>query len=72
MIRATGLPVTAWRKSSYSGQGGGNCLEVADDFAHRAVPVRDSKVPHGPALLVPANAWHAFVTRVRDGGFDNA
>jgi hypothetical protein len=25
----TELPRTAWRKSSYSGNGGGNCVEVA-------------------------------------------
>ncbi|WP_461066964.1 DUF397 domain-containing protein [Streptomyces pseudoechinosporeus] len=25
------------------------------------VPVRDSKTPHGPALVFPANAWGNFV-----------
>ena len=37
-----------WRRSSYSNQAGGDCVEVADGF-HAAVPVRDSKVPGGPA-----------------------
>ncbi|MFB6951197.1 DUF397 domain-containing protein, partial [Streptomyces niveus] len=32
---------TGWRKSSFSGGGNGNCLEVAD--GHPVVPVRDSK-----------------------------
>ncbi|WP_394814776.1 DUF397 domain-containing protein [Streptomyces millisiae] len=25
------------------------------------MPVRDSKVPHGPVLVIPAAAWAAFV-----------
>lgn len=37
---------TGWRKSSYSGGGNGECLEVAD--GHPVVPVRDSKRPQGP------------------------
>ncbi|MEV5241034.1 DUF397 domain-containing protein [Streptomyces cinnamoneus] len=58
----------AWRKSSYSGAGdgtGGNsCLEVADRIPG-LVPVRDSKDPHGPALVFPAPAWAAFVAALR-------
>ncbi|MFE2275698.1 DUF397 domain-containing protein [Streptomyces sp. NPDC059454] len=57
-----------WRKSSYSGPEAGSCLEVLD--GHPAgVPVRDSKNPHGPAVIVPASAWPTFVTAVRSGGF---
>jgi hypothetical protein len=51
-----------WRKSSYSNGGAGNCLEVADGLP-RVVPVRDSKQP-GPTLVVPADAWQAFVENV--------
>ncbi|MFC8721227.1 DUF397 domain-containing protein [Kitasatospora sp. NPDC057198] len=58
-----------WRKSSHSANGG-NCVEVSDDFPG-TVPVRDSKDPHGPALLFPATAWSAFVTAVRTGGLDS-
>ncbi|MFE5585339.1 DUF397 domain-containing protein [Kitasatospora sp. NPDC056531] len=58
----------AWRKSSYSGNDGGNCIEVAPGFPG-LVPVRDSKDPHGPALVFPASAWEAFVTAVREGDF---
>lgn len=36
-------------------------MEVADGFPG-VVPVRDSKVPEGPALLVPAASWSAFVS----------
>ncbi|MDT0443802.1 DUF397 domain-containing protein [Streptomyces johnsoniae] len=52
----------SWRKSSYSNEEGGNCVEVADGLAG-FVPVRDSKNPAGPALIVPAAAWQAFVTQ---------
>ncbi|MFG3256013.1 DUF397 domain-containing protein [Streptomyces sp. NPDC048172] len=55
-----------WRKSSYSSNNGGNCLEVAVDFTGGAVPVRDSKDPKGPALLIPADAWGAFVAGIKN------
>jgi hypothetical protein len=57
------LPAT-WRKSTYSSTNGGECLEVRDGVPG-AVPVRDSKNPHGPALAVPADAWSAFITDLR-------
>ncbi|THA78164.1 DUF397 domain-containing protein [Streptomyces sp. A0642] len=50
----------AWRKSSYSGTNGGDCVEVADGCA-ASVPVRDSKNPGGPVLVVGADAWQGFV-----------
>jgi hypothetical protein len=54
----------AWRKSSYSGGDSGDCLEVSD--AHPThVPVRDSKNPHGPAVLFAAPAWAAFVATLK-------
>ncbi|MFI1730737.1 DUF397 domain-containing protein [Streptomyces acidicola] len=54
-----------WRKSSYSGGNAGDCLEVLDNHPH-AVPVRDSKTPHGPALVFSRPAWSAFVTALTD------
>lgn len=51
----------AWRKSSYSSADGDDCLEVNDAHDSAAVPVRDSKNPHGPAVLFGASAWAAFV-----------
>ncbi|MFJ6823115.1 DUF397 domain-containing protein [Streptomyces niveus] len=56
---------TGWRKSSYSGGGNGECLEVAD--GHPVVPVRDSKFAHGPALVFPATGWSSFVSAVKAG-----
>ncbi|MFJ2869831.1 DUF397 domain-containing protein [Streptomyces sp. NPDC087298] len=54
------LTSATWRKSSYSNADGGQCVEVSDDFPG-IVPVRDSKVPDGPALVFGASAWSAFV-----------
>ncbi|MEN8655107.1 DUF397 domain-containing protein [Streptomyces sp. 21So2-11] len=53
-----------WRKSSYSGNTGGDCVEVADGCPG-AVPVRDSKNPTGPVLLLTPAAWHTFVDGLR-------
>ncbi|MEU8619829.1 DUF397 domain-containing protein [Streptomyces sp. NPDC048623] len=54
----------AWRKSSYSNGEGGSCVEVLDNVPG-VVPVRDSKNPTGPALLVPPAAWAAFVAGLK-------
>ncbi|MGW0786046.1 DUF397 domain-containing protein [Streptomyces sp. NPDC002913] len=57
------LEVATWRKSTYSGGSGGDCLEVADGL--HVVPVRDSKVTDGPALVFRADAWAAFVGNLK-------
>ncbi|MFJ7150853.1 DUF397 domain-containing protein [Streptomyces sp. NPDC100445] len=62
-MRTIDVSALAWRKSSYSNSDGGACLEVCDDLA-AVVPVRDSKVPHGPVLVFPADGWATFVTAV--------
>ncbi|MCX4627027.1 DUF397 domain-containing protein [Streptomyces sp. NBC_01443] len=67
-MRSIDLTAATWRKSSYSNQDGGACVEVSDDFA-AVVPVRDSKSPHGPALVFPASGWSSFVTAVKSGQF---
>lgn len=59
------LSTAAWRKSSHSNGDGGDCVEVVDDLPG-TVPVRDSKDPHGPAIVFPAAAWSTFVTAVKD------
>ncbi|MFB6900912.1 DUF397 domain-containing protein [Streptomyces hydrogenans] len=53
----------SWFKSSYSGNGGADCVEVAHNLAHTLdiVPLRDSKVPAGPSLTVSATAFTVFV-----------
>ncbi|MFD4398050.1 DUF397 domain-containing protein [Kitasatospora sp. NPDC058478] len=62
------LDAASWRKSSYSGTNGGDCIEVAPGFPD-LVPVRDSKDPDGPTLVFPAAAWQAFVAAVHEGEF---
>jgi hypothetical protein len=57
-----------WRKSSYSGASGGDCVEIAQ-FPDTAVAVRDSKDPDGPRLVLAPDVWHAFVTGVKAGQF---
>lgn len=69
-----------WFKSSYSGDGGDNCLEVAwekssysggggdncvEVAAHpHAVLVRDSKDPHVGRLTLTPTAWAAFTAHL--------
>ncbi|GHI08196.1 toxin [Streptomyces cellostaticus] len=53
-----------WRKSSYSNGSGGDCVEVADGIP-ALVPVRDSKVPGGPVLLLAPTAWTPFITSLK-------
>lgn len=62
--------LTGWRKSSYSNGEGAECIEVADGFPG-AVPVRDSKNPHGPACVFPEAGWSYFVDAVKGGKFGN-
>ncbi|GHJ28222.1 DUF397 domain-containing protein [Streptomyces hygroscopicus] len=59
-----------WFTSSYSDNGGA-CVEVAANLvaSRGVVPVRDSKDPHGPALLFEPTAWSSFVSAVRRGEF---
>lgn len=55
-----------WFTSSYSNDQGGACVEAAR-LGGGAMAVRDSKDPHGPALVFTADAWSAFTAAVRDG-----
>ena len=51
-----------WRTSSYSGSGGGECIEVG---ARTGVLVRDSKDRAGAVLTFSPDAWQAFLGTVR-------
>ncbi|WP_030569318.1 DUF397 domain-containing protein [Streptomyces aureocirculatus] len=62
------LATATWRRSSHSNQDGGACLEVAVDSPAGLVPIRDSKNPTGPALILSAPAWDAFLGGVKAGG----
>ncbi|MCG5216977.1 DUF397 domain-containing protein [Streptosporangium sp. KLBMP 9127] len=63
------LSGAVWRKSSRSGDNGGQCVEVASNLPG-LVAVRDSKNPQGPALVFGPGEWRAFVDGIKDGQFD--
>ncbi|MFF4750433.1 DUF397 domain-containing protein [Streptomyces sp. NPDC002514] len=65
-MRTTELTKLAWRKSSYSNSDGGACVEICGGL-DAVVPIRDSKVPHRPALIIPNTSWSAFITALKDG-----
>lgn len=56
--------VTCWRTSSYTGNGGGTCVEVG--HAAGKVAIRDTK-NHGtgPVLTIPPAAWRSFTATLR-------
>ncbi|GAA1989062.1 DUF397 domain-containing protein [Kitasatospora viridis] len=56
-----------FRKSSYS-NGQENCVECAFAPLGSDAVIRDSKDPHGPALVFRAEAWRAFVADLHMGG----
>ncbi|MQY33423.1 hypothetical protein SRB17_13840 [Streptomyces sp. RB17] len=58
----------AWFKSSYSGSGGGNCVEVA--MRPEAVHIRDSKDKRIRPLVVTPSAWAAFTVLAADSSLD--
>lgn len=58
-----------WRKSSFSGNGGASCVEVAGHDG--MILVRDTK-DHGkgPVHRYTPDEWRAFIAGVRNGEFD--
>ncbi|NEC86850.1 DUF397 domain-containing protein [Streptomyces sp. SID12501] len=58
------LSSARWRRSSYSNANGGACVEITEDLPG-VVPVRDSKNPQGPVLVVPAAIWDTFVNSLK-------
>jgi hypothetical protein len=58
-----------WRKSSYTGANGGNCVEVARNLPG-VVAVRDSKDRSGPVLVFTPDEWRAFTAGMRGAEVD--
>jgi hypothetical protein len=52
-----------WRKSTHSGNSGGDCVEVAP--LTTSVGVRDSKLEASPILTTGTTAWAAFLDATR-------
>ncbi|MFI6942907.1 DUF397 domain-containing protein [Streptomyces sp. NPDC050418] len=48
-----------WFKSSHSGGGGGECIEIA--ARPHAIHIRDSKQPEAAQLTTTPAGWTAFV-----------
>lgn len=57
-----------WRKSSYSGGTGGDCVELCWD--KQGLLTRDSKSPDGGMLSFAGASASAFLTAVKGGRFD--
>lgn len=53
-------PELIWRKSSYSGETGGNCVEVGN-LPHGAA-MRDSKHPDAGHLPFSSAEWTGFLS----------
>jgi len=51
---------TAWRKSSFSDEGGGSCVEIA--LTETGAALRDSKNPTGGILRLPSLTWQRLLT----------
>jgi len=64
-MEGTDSPVT-WRKSTYSGGNGSNCVEVGQTAG--LVLVRDTKDHAGAVLVLSPQAWRRFAATVRDCG----
>ncbi len=60
------LSRAVWRKSSYSGSNGGQCVEVAQNLP-AIVAVRDSTDRDGARVILTPAAWAAFVDRIKRG-----
>lgn len=66
---ASGLSEVHWRKSHYSNPSG-NCVELAE-LADGGVAMRNSRDPHGPALIYTRAEVVAFLRGAKHGDFDD-
>lgn len=70
-LTANALRGAAWKKSSYSGDSQGQCVEVADvTRTHAGIAVRDSKNPAGPAVLFAPEVFTSFLDSAVQGVFN--
>jgi hypothetical protein len=58
-----------WRKSTHSGNGGMECVELArTPDGH--IATRDSKAPHDGMLRFKPQTFRAFLTDIKHGTYD--
>jgi Domain of unknown function (DUF397) len=67
---ASELRSARWHKSSFSGNGNNNCVEMAR-LANGEVAVRNSRDPDGPTLIYTRPEVEALIRGVRNGEFDD-
>lgn len=58
--------IRGWHKSSYSGNNGGDCVEVAETTG--AALVRDTQHRDAGYLAFPMDEWSALLRSVRSDG----
>jgi hypothetical protein len=68
-MSADDLPAVTWRKSRRSNSQG-NCVELAE-LPDGSVAMRNSRHPHGPALVYTRAEVEALVLGAKDGDFDH-
>lgn len=61
-------PTLRWRKSSHSGDTGGECVEIAA-LPTGALAIRDSKNPHGPHLTLTRHAFRTLLNQTATNGW---
>lgn len=62
-MAGTNRNLMAWRKSTYSGPNGGECVEVGDSGTN--ILVRDTKDRGGAILDMRSTAWRQFTARLK-------
>jgi hypothetical protein len=67
---AAELQGARWQKSSFSGNGNNNCVEVAS-LPTGEIAVRNSRDPNGPTLIYTQAEVEALIQGARNGDFDN-
>lgn len=68
-MAANELTSVTWRKSQRSNSQG-NCVEMAE-LADGSVAMRNSRFPHGPALVYTRAEVEAMILGAKDGDFDH-
>jgi hypothetical protein len=62
-MEGTDHALTTWRKSTYSGGNGSNCVEVGGSAP--VVLVRDTKDRAGAVLTFRPDAWRRFAATIK-------
>lgn len=65
-MKGSDLRDAAWRKSSWTGSQGNDCVEVAP--VRQVVAVRDSKDPDGPVLAFGRQDWGMLLDAIKGRG----